>query len=149
MRIILLVLVVLSQAACNPSDRRPGLWLTGTQTKFAGDWTFTDDYREIAVQVSTPYLVPHSVTIWSGSLDGTLYIGASAPETKRWPGWVDANPQVTLKIGELLYQVQLKPLEEESLIGEVQGAFASKYELPERSPQYEGQTSRYWRVQSM
>ena len=77
-------------AGCiDPSDQRPGLWLSGeVASELPSDWQFANDYREIAVQVATPYLIPHSVTIWCAATGEALYLGARNPETKRWPGCV-------------------------------------------------------------
>ena len=47
-----------------PADQRPGLWLRGKLVEAALlDWSFTDTHREIAIEIHTPYLVAHSVTI--------------------------------------------------------------------------------------
>ncbi len=53
-------------AGCiDPADQRPGLRLSGgVIEEFPAGWSFTDEYREIAIEVSTPYLLPHPVTIW-------------------------------------------------------------------------------------
>ena len=87
--------------ACEPSDQRPGLWLSGKPAEISPkDWRFTNEYKEIYVEVQTPYFIPHSVTIWCAELEGELYIGARNPEEKKWPGWVATSPQVKLKIAE-------------------------------------------------
>ena len=67
-------------AACNPSDDRPGLWLSGEAAAAPADWAFTDAYDEISVEVVTPYFLAHSVTVWCAQVDGVLYIGAGAPQ---------------------------------------------------------------------
>jgi len=129
-----------------PADQRPGLWLRGKLVEPAPlDWSFTDAHREIAIEIHTPYLVAHSVTIWCAEVDGVLYIGARNPESKRWPGWVDANPEVRLKIGERLYEVKLVPLDQPERIDRLRRAYAAKYELPDISPG-EGPPIRYWQV---
>jgi hypothetical protein len=122
-------LFLLCCTACDPSDRRPGLWLTGDTAPPPADWSFTDQIPEIAVQVHTPYLLPHSVTIWCSSVDGKLFIGASRPDTKRWPGWVDSNPNVKLKIDGKIYEATLRSLTTPEEMAPVQAAFAAKYAL--------------------
>ena len=97
------------------------------------------------MEVQTPYLLPHSVTIWCAEVDGVLYIGARNPESKRWPGWVDAHPDVRLKIGEKLYEVSLMPLDQPERIDRLRRAYAAKYELP-ATPPGEGPPIRYWQV---
>ena len=140
-----LALLLLVLVGCDPSDRRPGLWLSGDVAQWPADWTFTDALPQIAVQVHTPYWVPHSVTIWCGQVDGRLYIGASAPETKRWPGWVDQNRDVSLKIDGKLYAATLVPLSDPAEIALVQAAFAAKYRLDAVKPPLG--SSRMWKVE--
>lgn len=142
------ILVAIAASSCfSPEAQRPGLHLQGevvaTQPT---DWAFTNDHREIAVEVSTPYLLPHSVTIWCAEVEGELYLGARDPDTKRWPGWVDRDPDVRLRIGSQVFEVRLAPLEETSRIARVQGAYAAKYDLPP-SAAGEGPPIRYWRVE--
>ncbi len=132
-------------AACEPSDRTPGLWLSGEFTEFPDDWTFTQEHKEIFVEVTTPYFVSHSVTIWCAALDGTLYIGARNPDEKNWPGWVDTDPNVRLKIGEQLYDVALEPLDDEEILTALRAVYADKYDLPQTSGGTPTNT-RYWRV---
>jgi hypothetical protein len=120
------------------------LWLSGEEVSaLPDDWTFTDDHREIAVEVSTPYLISHSVTIWCAQVGGTLYIAAAAPDTKNWPGWVEDDPAVRLKIGDAVYGVRLDQLADDAEIAAVQTAYQHKYELETIGG---GAPVRYWRV---
>ena len=140
-----LALSLVATACFSPEDQRPGLHLTGEPVAIPADWSFSNDYKEIAVEVQTPYFLPHSVTIWCAEVDGVLYIGARNPESKRWPGWVDAHPDVRLKIGEKLYEVSLMPLDQPERIDRLRRAYAAKYELP-ATPPGEGPPIRYWQV---
>jgi hypothetical protein len=145
----LVLLLALALCGCiDPSDRRPGTGLSGDAAAYPDDWSFTDAHTEIAVEVSGFLGLPHSVTIWCASLDGTLYLGARDPDTKRWPAWADANPDVRLKIGEQLYDVRLVPYDERGDTFErLMRAYAAKYHFPDPKP---GDPSppptRYWRV---
>lgn len=146
-RLVIVSLAAFVLAACNPADRRPGLWLTGEVADVPGDWSFTDAHKEIAVEVSTPYLIAHSVTIWCASLDGELYVGARAPETKNWPGWVDDDPNVRLGIDGKIYQVKLEPIDDDAaLLGRLLPVYAQKYQLPTGPAPADGPRSRYWHV---
>ena len=140
-----LALSLIATACFSPSDQRPGLRLSGESVEIPTDWSFTNDHQLIAVEVQTPYFLSHSVTIWCAELDGVLYIGARNPESKRWPGWADADPDVRLKIGEQLYDVSLIPLDEPERIARLRRAYAAKYELP-KTPPGEGPPIRYWQV---
>jgi hypothetical protein len=144
--ILLLAALTALLCGCNPSERRPGLWLSGEPAAFPADWTFTSDINEIAVQVATPYLIPHSVTIWCASLDGQLYVGARAPETKRWPGWVDRDPNVRLLVDGKLYDATLVPLDDPVTLTRLMPVYAAKYSLPSGAQPPDAPRSRYWHV---
>ena len=139
----ILVAAVTLLAACQPEDRRPGLWLSGNPAPYPEDWSFAHAYPEIALEVQTPYFLPHSITIWCAAMDGDLYIAAGRPETKNWPGWVDADPEVRLRIDEDVYEGRLEPLADEAQIMRVMALQAEKYgfEMPT-----EPTGSRYWIV---
>ena len=93
-----------------PSDQRPGLWLTGDRvTEPVTDWAFTEDHLEIFVQTRTPYLIPHSVTTYCAFYEGDLYLfsayyqGGVFPEERGWNRNVMRDPRVRLKIGDRLF----------------------------------------------
>ena len=131
-------------SACEPRDAQPGLWLSGEQAgALPTDWAFTDEHTEIAVEVATPYLLSHSVTIWCAQVGGTLYIGASVPDDKNWPGWVADDPNVRLKIGDDIYVVRLDQISDETEIAAVQQAYMQKYDVESVGG---GAPVRYWRV---
>ena len=134
-------------AGCiDPSDRRPGLRLGGeVVSDLPDDWTWSNEFREIAVEVSTPYLLPHSVTVWCAASEKGLFLGARNPDDKNWPGWVTDDPDVRLKIGERVYEVRLAVIDDPAGLREVQRAYTAKYDLPARAPG-EGPPMRYWRV---
>ena len=131
-------------AACNPSDRQPGLWLSGSSAAYPDDWAFTDAHPEIAVEVATPYFVAHSVTVWCAQVDGTLYLGARSPEEKNWPGWVDDDPNVRLLVSDGVYEATLVDVAAADEIATLEQAYATKYDI--ESMQQPGATIRYWRV---
>ena len=131
----------------DPKDQRPGILLRGeVVSEIPVDWSFTNAYREIQIEVRTPYLVSHSVTIWCAVVDGQLYLGARNPHEKRWPGWVERDPNIRLRIDGNLYDMKLTIIEAPSQVAPVRRAYADKYELPDRSPE-EGPPVRYWRVE--
>lgn len=142
-RSMLLGLAVLGLTACQPSDQTPGQWLSGERQPYPADWAFSRAYREVALEVNTPYLIPHSITIWCVELDGDLFIAAGRPEEKRWDDWVDDDPKVRIRMGEDIFEAQLVPLTEPEQILMVRTAQAQKYNLdPPAGPT----TARYWQV---
>jgi hypothetical protein len=143
---------ILSLAACvllaciDPEDQRPGLWLSGEQAVTpVTDWSFTDAHPEIFIQVKTPYRIPHSVTIVCATLDGGLIVGARNPETKRWPAYIESNPDVRLKIGDQVFDQRLDLVEDPPTIEAIVRAYAAKYNRPVLRPA-ERPVIRYWRV---
>ncbi len=144
---IAVVLATVLGGCVPPKDGRPGLGLRGeVAPAVPSDWSFTSEYREIAIEVRTPYLLPHAVTIWCGSVDERLYLAARAPGTKRWPSWVDRDPNVRLEIGGQIYEVRLTPLDDPNQLVRVQRTYALKYDLPDPPPEG-GPPSRYWLVE--
>lgn len=131
--------------ACSPNERRPGMVLSGEAAAYPADWAFTDSTKEIAIQVHTPYLLPHAVTIWCAQMNGQLYVGASAPETKHWPSWVDKNPDIRLGIDKHIYAVHLTPVTDAAEIAQIQQAYKTKYQLPDAPPE-KAPSVKYWHV---
>ena len=83
--------IALLAAACSlePSGERPGFGISGEVARTpVSDWSFTDDVEEILIETRAGYGLPHSVTIWCVSIDGELYVGASAPEFPKERRWV-------------------------------------------------------------
>ncbi len=147
LRLGTVIVIAAVLAGCfGPKDRRPGMRLPGEVVASApSDWTFTNAHREIAIEVHTPYLLPHSVIIWCAELDGELYLGARNPDTKRWPGWVDRDPNVRLRIGDQIYDVRLSVIDDADRIAQVRRAYVAKYDLPDPPPDG-GPPMHYWSV---
>ena len=152
MSIALRACLAIAAAAClvgciDPKEQRPGLQLRGEAALvLPSDWSFTDAHREIEIQVATPYVIPHSVTIWCAANGDELYVGARNPDSKRWPGWVDRDPNVRLRIGDEIYDVRLSIIEDADRIAQVRRAYVAKYELPDPPPEG-GPPMRYWSVE--
>jgi hypothetical protein len=142
-----IVLVVATTGCIDPKDRRPGLRLGGDVVRdIPSDWGFTDEFKEVAIEVKTPYLLPHSVTISCAAADGRLYVAARNPDSKRWPGWVERNPDVRLGIGKNVYEVRLAPLDDSNQVDAARSAYSHKYNRPDARPEG-GPPMRYWRVE--
>jgi hypothetical protein len=145
--LIAIALVAGFTACIDPADQRPGLRLGGeVATELPADWRFTDEHKEIAIEVATPYLIPHSVTIWCATEGQGLYVAARDPDEKRWPGWVAEDPNVRLKIGEQVYEASLSVIGDSGQLAKLRRAYAAKYELPDPPPDG-GPPLRYWRVE--
>ena len=132
-RWILVVVAVFALVACEPKDRRPGLWLSGeVVAEPITDWSFTDGAREIFVETRTWYGIPHSVTTVVVAHDGTLYVpsvymeGGKFPDARFWNRNVVRDPRVRLKIGERIVERKAVLVEDPEEWKGVLAAFAAK-----------------------
>ena len=85
------------------SCRAPGLWLKGNLvTTPVKDWSFTDNMQTIKIQTNTPFLLPHSVSIWCAVYNDNLYV--TSYRGRLWVEDVIRDPHVRLKIGGQIYE---------------------------------------------
>jgi hypothetical protein len=139
--VTLLLACLLASGCVDPKDRRPGLRLSGdVVSEPVEDWSFTDAQPEIFVEVSTPYLLPHSVTIVCTTIDGQLYLWALNPSEKRWVAYVERDPDVRLEIGDAIYEQRLETVDDPELREAIYRSFAAKYARdvapPEERPEF-------------
>ena len=116
---------------CSPFNRSlscklPGLWLRGKLvTTPVTDWSFTDKIPQIKIQTQTPFLLPHSVTIWCAVYNGNLYI--SSNPGKLWNDDILRDPHVRLKIGDQLFDRTLSVVNDPAEKAAVLQAKEKKY----------------------
>src|SRR5580692_5545125 len=116
---------------CPPTDRSfscrvPGLWLKGDPvTTPVTDWSFTDKIPEIKIQTQTPYLLPHSVTIWCAVYNGNLYV--TSGRGRLWVEDAIRDPHVRLKIADQLYDRNLSVVNDPAEKAAVLEAKGKKY----------------------
>lgn len=129
-RVILLIMLTMGLANCQPEDTRPGLWLSGEEvTSITNDWSFTDDIDEILIETGAWYFLPHSTTIWCVEFENNLYIGSYGEELKFWEENIERNPRARLKINDMLYQVELSLVEDTQLSQQVDEVYNRKYDM--------------------
>lgn len=128
-----LLLCAIVCVACEPQDRRPGLWLRGeVVSEPVSDWSFTDDVTEIHVETNSWYGLPHSVTVVCVALGDRLYVPSvygergEFPDERLWNRNVMRDPRVRLKIGERIYERSAVLVEDPEEWREVLDAFARK-----------------------
>ena len=132
---ILLTITTLTLVACEPKDRRAGLWLSGeVVTAPVTDWSFSNAHNEIFIETNTVYLVPHSVTTTVVTSAGTLYVpslyqgGGEFPSERYWNRNIARDPNVRLKIGDEIYERRASLVTDPDERTKVLAAFAAKYE---------------------
>ncbi len=132
---LLVVVVLVLGVACDPVDRRPGVWLTGEVAPTPENWAFTSDHQEVFVETATWYGVPHSVTTVVAVARGRLYVPSiyeqpiEFPGTKLWNKNIARNPEVRLKIGEAVYELRAEQVTDEAEFRRGFEALADKYEF--------------------
>ncbi|HEY7391950.1 MAG TPA: hypothetical protein VH640_25765 [Bryobacteraceae bacterium] len=116
---------------CPPTDRSlacrmPGLWIKGEPvTTPIADWSFTDTIPEIKIQTQTPYLVPHSVTIWCATYKGNLYV--TSYRGRQWVEDIIRDPRVRLKIADRVFDRTLSVVDDPAEKAAVLQAKGKKY----------------------
>jgi hypothetical protein len=122
---------------CSPfnrslSCRLPGLWLRGKLvTTPVTDWSFTDKIPEIKIQTQTPYLLPHSVTIWCAAYNGNLYV--TSYRGRQWVENIIRNPHVRLKIADQVFDRTLSVVDdpaEKATVLQVKGKKYPQWKVP-------------------
>ena len=134
--------------ACSiePSDRRPGLGLSGeVHEQAVEDWSFTEDAFEVFIETVTSYWIPHSVTVWCVTVGNKFYVASTDPDKKSWVANVARDPNVRLKIRDRVYEQKLVPITDAATIAAIDNGFVRKYEYDEEGAD-EDMTVGYWRV---
>lgn len=134
-RRIAIALVLLTLGACEPEDRRPGLWLSGEVAPAPEDWAFVNDAQEVLLETRTWYGIPHSVTVVIAEADGEVFVPSiydedvPFPGTKRWNANIARDPNVRLKVGETIYEMTARPAGNDAERQEGLEALAAKYDF--------------------
>ncbi len=133
--------------ACSidPSDQRPGLSLSGEVIQQAvDDWSFSSDVKEIFIETTTSYGIPHSVTAWCVIVGDKLYVAADDADKKSWVTNVARDPNVRIKIGDKVYEQKLAPITDAAIQASIDSGFARKYDYEEEGD--DEMVVGYWEV---
>src|SRR5579863_5645036 len=124
--VLVAVLLLLSVTGFEPKGRVPGLWLKGDPvTTPVTDWLFTDKIPEIKIQTQTPFLLPHSVTIWCAVYNGNLYV--TSARGRQWVENTIRDPHVRLKIADKVFDGTLSMVNDPAEKAAVLQAKGRKY----------------------
>ncbi|MEM9621275.1 MAG: hypothetical protein AAF993_06470 [Pseudomonadota bacterium] len=133
-RFLIMVVLTLTASACSgPLGPIPGGALNGDPGPAADDWAFAADADHLQLETIDAAGKPYSVNVWSGVVDGRLFIptslvrGAEQPAERGWVQNASANSAVRVRIDELVYPGEIKRVTDPDLTRQVKAALAAKY----------------------
>jgi hypothetical protein len=129
MRAFVLGVLVFALTACEPIGPIPGGALAAEPAAAPADWT--DVAREETVQVQTRPADPYSINIWGVAVGSDFYI-AAARETNAWVTYIEADPDVRLRIGTALYDLRAVRVTDAAELARVQNAYETKYDVGDK-----------------
>lgn len=111
-----LLLVSFALGCGGPLGPFAGGALSGTPHEGpVADWAFAAPHETIQLEVRSPE--PYSINVWSGVVDGQLYVptslilGPDDPTERAWVGYVASDPTVRLRIDDTLYDLRATRVE--------------------------------------
>ena len=130
----LLIITLAALSACEPKDRRPGMWLEGPVTELPEDRSFVTEHPEIFIETSPWYGIPFSVTTVIGTRNGKLYVPSiydeelPFPGSKYWNSIINDNPEVRVKIGDRIFEMTATHVQDLNEYRDGVRALADKYD---------------------
>jgi len=118
---------------CGPMGPIPGGRLRGPVETPPAEWSGVEAER--TAQLETRPDDPHSINIWTGVVDGRLYIatslimGPDEPEERDWVQHVLADPRVRLRVDGSVYELRATRVEDAALVETVREAMIAKYDV--------------------
>ena len=100
------------------------------------DWSFVNRVGTCAVEVRPDS--PHSVTVNCMAWRGQLFVSCSQCDGKRWSGFALENPSGRILIGDDLYDVSLRRVEDPAKLDSVWRARAAKLGNDQSEPRADG-----------
>jgi hypothetical protein len=134
-RCVALGTLLLLLVACEPQDRRPGLWLSGETAVTPADWSFVNDTQEVFLETHPWYGIAHSITVVVAEADGKVFVPSiyeedlPFPGTKRWNTIIAADPNVRLKVGDAIYEMTARLAADDEEHQQGFAALAAKYDF--------------------
>lgn len=131
--VLVLAYAGLSTLGIEPQDRQPGTRLDGELVTLPTSWAFTDEVQEVHLETYPWWGIPFSVTTVLAHDGNELFVPSlyeaemSFPGTKFWNKVVQRNPNVRLRVGEELYELQIAPISEPAEFERALQALGRKY----------------------
>jgi hypothetical protein len=107
--LILAVLSLLAVSACGPIVMIPGGQLSGTPKPVPPNWSFSDSID--TVQLETRPDDPYSVNVWGVAAGPFFYLAAGNSEST-WAQHIQSDPHVRLKLGDDIYQLVARAIDD-------------------------------------
>ena len=126
MRLCLVGLLTLVVGCGDPIMILPGGALEGTPTAAPADWSSVAGVKTIQVEFRPKD--PYSHNIWGVGLGPDLYIATGAKGT-RWTPFIAEDPNVRVRVGSELFDLQAVPVTEEAERTRVAEAYTKKYDV--------------------
>lgn len=121
-----------------PCERSPGGYLLGDVVEQpVEDWSFANEVALCQVQVSRGFL-PHSINLNCMADQGDLFLSCASCEGKAWSTAALQDPEARLRIGEAVYPVRLRRVEEPVELDRAWQARARKTGQGEGTPREAG-----------
>lgn len=116
---------LLAAAGCSePFVTIPGGELAGQVLNPPEIWADVPD----TVQLETRPENPYSINIWSVGLGPDLYV-ATGPDGTAWTEFIELDPNVRVRLGDGLYRLQARVVDEADARKQVVRAYADKYDV--------------------
>ncbi len=135
-RLAALLALAVASLGVGPCGPIAGGSLSGNHVDRAvDDWSFVNQVGTCAVEVRPDS--PHSVTVNCMAWRGELFVSCSECDGKRWSGYALEDPAGRIRIGDEVYAVTLRRVEEPERLDAVWRARAAKLGEDESTPRPE------------
>ncbi len=147
--ILALVYAWLAFIGIEPADRRPGTLLAGTEQPLPTDLSFLDTAMEVELETRPWFGIPFSVTVVVARDADEIYVPSlydtaqPFPGTKYWNHVVAANPNVRLRVDEMLYPLTITPVTNEAEFRDAFAALGRKYPFWREQMTLDGSQPRF------
>ncbi len=138
----LLLILMLVTGCGGPIGPLAGGALSGAESALPEDATSLAALESWQLETTGSDGSPYSVNVWTGVVEGTLYVptslilGAENPEERAWVQNVGRDPRVRLRSGSTVYPAELERVHDEPAVAAAKATILLKYDA-EASPHSE------------
>jgi hypothetical protein len=121
------VMILLLVGACEPMGPVAGGSLSGEVSQATIDWEQVAGTSEF--QLETRPDKPYSINIWGVGVDKCFYVAAGDMADARWVPFLDKDPNVRLRIGDTIHELQAIRIQDNFELRSVRQRYIDKYDL--------------------